>query len=217
MADAALVPGVAHLCRRSRGGPPPGSACFRQRTDLFASNQYHHTETALELLTESVHTIWDCNKKNVASSLSLDVAGAFDHVSHPRLLHNLRSKGIPEYIIKWTASFLSERSTSITLGRKTSDILSVTADISQGSPISAVIFLFFNVPLLEDCTSSGLQVQVGGFVEDIHLVAYGISTEANSSTLEKAHTLCLKWAQKHGASFAPNKYELIHLTRSPKI
>ena len=42
-------------------------------------------ETALELLVESVHTVWDCNKKNVARLLSLDVAGAFDHVSHPRL------------------------------------------------------------------------------------------------------------------------------------
>lgn len=63
------------------------------------------TETALELLVESVHTIWDCNKKNVASFLSLDVAGAFDHVSHPRLLHNIRAKGIPEYVLKWMETF----------------------------------------------------------------------------------------------------------------
>lgn len=58
------------------------------------------TKTALELLVKSVHTIWDCNRKNMASLLSLDVVGAFDHVSHPRLLHNLRVKGILEYILK---------------------------------------------------------------------------------------------------------------------
>lgn len=73
-----------------------------------------------------------------------------------------------------------------------------------------------NTPLIEDCANSGLRVQVGGFVDDVHLMAYGNSTEANCKTLERAHTLCLKWAQKHGASFAPTKYELMHLTRSPK-
>ena len=57
-------------------------------------------KTALELLVETVHTVWDCNKKNMASLLLLDVAGAFNHVSHLQLLHNLRSKEVPEYLIQ---------------------------------------------------------------------------------------------------------------------
>lgn len=87
------------------------------------------TETALELLVELIHTVWDCNKKNVASLLSLDVAGAFDHVSHPQLLHNLRSKSISEYIIRWTKSFLKERSISVTIRRQTRTILPVHVGI----------------------------------------------------------------------------------------
>lgn len=54
------------------------------------------------------------------------------------------------------------------------------------------------------------------FADDVHLIAYGSSTESNYHTLERAHTLCLKWAQKHGASFTLKKYELLHLTCSPK-
>ena len=42
------------------------------------------------------------------------------------------------------------------------------------------------------------------------------STEANCKTLEKAHEICLKWAQKHGTSFSPPRYELIYLTHSPR-
>ena len=34
--------------------------------------------------------------------------------------------------------------------------------------------------------------------------------------LHKAHDICLEWAKTHGATFAPKKYELVHLTRSPK-
>lgn len=163
-----------------------------------------------------MHTVWDCNKQNVACFLSLDVAGAFNHASHPRLLHNLRFKGIPEYIVKWTESFLKERSTSVTIGRRTSEIFPIDAGIPQGSPISHILFLCFNAPLIEECANSGLRVQVGGFVDDAHLIAYGISTEANCTTLEQAHEVCLRWARKHGASFAPKKYALIYLTRSPK-
>lgn len=51
-------------------------------------------------MVDSIHAVWDCNKKNVASLLPPDVAEAVDHVAHPRLLHNLRSKAIPEYMVK---------------------------------------------------------------------------------------------------------------------
>lgn len=59
-------------------------------------------------------------------------------------------------------------------------------------------------------------MQVGGSVDDAHLIAYRTSIEANRRTLERTHKICLIWARKHGASSAPKKYELIHLTRNPK-
>ena len=58
------------------------------------------TETALETIVNAVYTVWDCGKKNVASLLSLDIAGAFDNVSYGRLLHNLRAKGVPTWIVR---------------------------------------------------------------------------------------------------------------------
>ena len=36
---------------------------------------------------------------NMASLLSLDIAGAFDNVLYERLLHNLKVKGIPIRIV----------------------------------------------------------------------------------------------------------------------
>jgi hypothetical protein len=38
-------------------------------------------DTALELLTEQIHTVWE-SKDHVATLLSLDISGAFDTV-HP--------------------------------------------------------------------------------------------------------------------------------------
>src|SRR5437764_1177819 len=43
--------------------------------------------TALQLLTEQVHTIWGSGQNQVTTVLSMDMAGTFDNVSHARLLH----------------------------------------------------------------------------------------------------------------------------------
>ncbi len=184
--------------------------------EQMGARKNRSVETALETITDAVHTVWSMGKANTASLLSLDVAGAFDNVSHERLLHNLKTKGVPDSIVQWTSSFLTDRATSITLGRRTSVMAPAETGIPQGSPISPILFLFFNAPLIEKCTRSGLPIQVGGFVDDVHLLAYGKSTEGNCRALEKAHRICLEWARTHGVSFAPQKYELVHLTRRPK-
>jgi hypothetical protein len=47
--------------------------------------------------------------------LLLDVSGAFDNVLHTRLLHNLRKRQVDKKTVKWIASFLSNRHTSIAI------------------------------------------------------------------------------------------------------
>jgi len=50
-------------------------------------------ETALQLITEQVHTIWGLpGPKRVATLLSLDISGAFDNVSYKRLAHDLKMR-----------------------------------------------------------------------------------------------------------------------------
>lgn len=173
------------------------------------------TESALELLVEQVHTVWSGGSEHVASILSLDVAGAFDNVSHERLLHNLRKRKIPGNIVDWVQSFLQERESCLSFDGTTSEMSSVHAGIPQGSPISPILFLFFNADLVEGCESLGLKTSAIGFVDDVNILAYGRSTEDNCRTLSRVHDTCTRWARTHGATFAPEKYELIHLTRKP--
>jgi len=52
-----------------------------------------------------------------------------------------------------------------------------------------------------------------GFVDDTNLVIWGGSVQDNSRRLEAAHSRCIAWAKRHGARFAPDKYQLIHFTR----
>ena len=106
------------------------------------------TISAVELLTEQIHTIWGRDKKKVASLLSLDISGAFDNVSHERLIHNLREKGIPRWISNFVKSFLEGRTTSVVLGSYKGDQIFTNTGIPQGSSLSPILFLVFVSTLL---------------------------------------------------------------------
>ena len=162
------------------------------------------TVSAVGLLTEQIHAIWGNDKKRAASVLSLDISGAFDNVSHDRLIHNMRIKGIPAWITNFTASFLEKRTTSVVLGSFQGDKIPTTTGIPQGSPLSPILFLFFAstlLPILRTESSSAI-----GFVDDTNILTWSNSTEENCRNLEQLHDKCVIWAKSHGVKFATEKY-----------
>ena len=170
------------------------------------------TETALELLTEQIHTIWKVSNQ-VASVLSLDITGAFDRVNHIRLLDNLRKKRVPLWFVRTVKSFLTSRTTTLVVEGKESAPHQLSAGVPQGSPLSPILFLFYNAPLLEAVHQPDLPMLPLGFADDVNLLTYGPSTATTCANLELAHDKCLDWARTHGMCFAPNKYALTHFTR----
>ena len=128
------------------------------------------TITALDLLTEQVHTIWNSGSQWEASMLCLDIAGAYDFASHPRLLHILRRLGILDWIVGWVESFLWDRYSTLRIGSKESELLPVQNGIPQGSPISPILYLLFNEELVRICNGIGLWSSSLGFVDDINIL-----------------------------------------------
>ena len=175
------------------------------------------TETALHLLTEQIHTIWNLpGKRQVATMLCMDISGAYDHVSHARLLDNMKKRKIPENLIRWVASFLRERVAVVKVYEGETEPMNVETGIPQGSPISPILFLFFVADLLDATNNEALQTSSFAFVDDTHILTYGGSTERNCRVLERIHRECEEWSRTHGAKFAPKKYELIHFAKRPK-
>jgi hypothetical protein len=52
-----------------------------------------------------------------------------------------------------------------------------------------------------------------GFADDVNILAIGKTTKETCEKLERVHHICIDWAERHGAKFAPEKYKVIHLTR----
>jgi hypothetical protein len=108
---------------------------------------------------------------------------------------------------------MTNRYTSLVVQGVESEKRRVNAGVPQGSPLSPVLFLFYNADLLDICHSPKARTTAVGFVDDVNILAYGPTTESNCRKLETIHQKCLQWANRFGQKFAPQKYELIHFTR----
>jgi hypothetical protein len=111
-------------------------------------------------------------------------------------------------------SFLDNRRTSLVINGIESEQRRVPGGAPQGSPLSPILFLFYNTELVKMCSQGNTSAV--GFMDDINILAYSQSTEQNCSVLEAVHGRCLQWAKRFGMKFAPQKYELIHFTRRRK-
>lgn len=170
------------------------------------------TDTALDLLLEQIHTVWQA-KDQVATVLSLDIAGAFDTVNHLRLLDNLRKKQVPLWFVRLIKSFLTDRETTLVVDGVETAARKLKAGVPQGSPLSPILFLFYSAPLLESLNQPDAPLAPIGFADDVNLLTYGPSTAVNCQNLQIGHAKCLDWARTHGMRFAPTKYTLTHFTR----
>ena len=83
--------------------------------------------------------------------------------------------------------------------------------IPQSSPLSPVLFLFYNAELLEICQREG-ESSCGGFVDDANILVWGPSTEGNCEQLAAIHRQAVDWGDRHGMVFASEKYELMHFS-----
>ncbi len=167
------------------------------------------TEHAIHLIMEKVHAAWKEDK--VASMLLLDVSGAYDNVSHPRLLHNLRKRKLHPQLVGWIRSYLTKRTARLKLNEGYSEQFETTNGIPQGSPISPILYLFYAADLLE--IGGNHQVKVG-YVDDTAFLTTGQNTEETTEQLKLLFGEAVRLSATHSSEFSPAKSKLIHFYKN---
>jgi hypothetical protein len=59
----------------------------------------------------------------------MDISGTYDHVSHARLLDNMKKRRIPESLLRWVKSFLCEKIAVIKVYEGETEPIEVKTDI----------------------------------------------------------------------------------------
>ena len=106
----------------------------------FGSRSKFSTTTAL---TQLIHAwLLELDKPGtVIRTLLIDYRKAFDRVDHTILLGKLQNLGLPDFLVGWYASFLSDRKQRVKIGDTTSSWADVTAGVPQGTLTGPTAFL----------------------------------------------------------------------------
>ncbi len=142
----------------------------------------------------------------VAGIVTVDVQGAFDSVLGGRLALRLRQQGWPDQLVRWVQSFLTGRTTQITLDGQTSQAFPISCGLPQGSPVSPILFLLYIQPAIS------LSSARFGYADDGCLLATGTTLAACQSALQEALDQTLQWGRENGVTFEASKTELQYFT-----
>ena len=119
---------------------------FIRDNNLINDNQYcflSGKSTDLQLL-ECYRDIFKA-KDNYKSSdiIYIDMAKAFDKVSHKLLFHKLFNIGIQGYVLKWIKSYLFNRIQSVNIDNNMSKPQKVISGVPRGSVLGPIIFIIY--------------------------------------------------------------------------
>jgi hypothetical protein len=175
----------------------------------FGARKQRSAEQALLLLQEQIYTAW--RGRRVVSLISFDVKGAYNGVYKERLLQRMKARGIPEKLLRWIEAFCSERTATIQINGQVSEVQSLPqAGLPQGSPLSPILFLFFNADLVQRQIDS--QGGAIAFVDDFTAWVTGPTAQSNREGIEAIINEALDWERRSGATFEAEKTAIIHFT-----
>jgi exonuclease III/ribonuclease HI len=174
----------------------------------FGARPLRSCEQALILLTTKIKEAWKRGK--ILTLVSFDVKGAYNGVPREVLADRLLRKGIPTNVVQWVRSFCSERKATMVVNGFETEASHITyPGLPQGSPLSPILYIFFNADLVEE----GIDDKKGaiGFVDDYTRWTVGDTVEENLETIQNVVVpRVLDWASRSGATFEGDKTSLIH-------
>ena len=171
-----------------------GALPKRSAMDLVASFT-HDAEAAMAMGRE-------------VTMVTMDVQGAFDALLVRCLLKCMTKQGWPLPLLQFVNSFLTDRQVRVRLEKSTTPYHNVACGTPQGSPLSPILYMLYLAELLTWDTSLRF-----GYADDICLYRATNSLDNNVRLLARDIQDIMAWGADNKIFFAPEKLEMIHLTR----
>ena len=149
-----------------------------------------------------------------ASSLMMDVKGAFNAVNPRRLIDILIQMGLPNQLIDWVRSFLKDRKIKLVFDGQVGKSSDIDVGVPQGSPTSPPLFNLYMSPLFRQLDRLSFlgpsNYFPSSYVDDIQIGIATSSYENNIRHLRAVYNYIISWGKRYGISFDDEKIELMH-------
>ncbi|EDO03066.1 hypothetical protein SS1G_05545 [Sclerotinia sclerotiorum 1980 UF-70] len=160
----------------------------------------------LAAFTHEAELALDAGK--IVSLVTMDVQGAFDALLKRRLLKRMLKQGWPTSLLRMIDSFLTGRRVRIRLEGVITKEYPVACGTPQGSPLSPILYMLYLAELLNRDKDTQF-----GYADDISIFHCSKDFSTNAKVLQRRVRKIIKWGEDNKISFAPEKFELLHITR----
>ncbi len=137
--------------------------------------------------------------------LLLDLAKAFDKVSHSKHIRKLRKKRVTGNLLRWIKNWLTDRKQWVVINGEHSDWLGVNSGVPQGSILGPLLILVYI-----DDLEKGILSKLSKFADDTKLAGVVDSLE-QSQELQRDLTSLVDWAQTWDMQFNVDKCKVMHI------
>jgi hypothetical protein len=124
----------------------------------------------------------------------------------------MRSLALPQNLIRWTQTFLEERSIRLAFDGQIEDFSEVETGVPQGSPISPILFLIY----IRDLFQNLKDVYPLSYIDDIALATSSTSWNKNAKVLQREVKKLTQTGQSQAIQFDLAKTELLHFAKSER-
>lgn len=149
------------------------------------------------------HWISALDKGKSVRLLFVDYAKAFDHVDHSTVVRKLINLGVPDFLIRWICSFLTDRQQRVKLRDVFSSWVQLSGSMPQGSLLGPLTFIVLIDDLNTDC-------MIHKFVDDTTLSEF--TDKGQASQMDVNVTQLLNWSSNNhmNVNFKKTKEMLIN-------
>ena len=189
---------------------------YLEKGNLLSAHQFGFRTGlgAADLLT-ALNQAWltAINGGGAVRALAVDVAGAFDKVSHAGVLHKLKSFGIQDTLHTWLTNYLTNRKIQAVVRGATSAPFPVSAGVPQGSILGPTLFLVYANDAA-DVLHEG--VTPATYADDTTLyciIRSSARAESQCLAFQTGVDNLATWGAKWRVQFEPAKSQALTITR----
>ena len=180
-------------------------------SSLRNSSGFRKGLSTADVLTK-LHCEWSraAGLGGAAHVLAIDIAGAFDKVSHAGLLHKASVYGLDGPLLGWLESYLHNRRLQAVVGGQESSLHHIQAGVPQGSILGPTLLFLLYVTDCEDTLPAGAELATYADDTTLYLCISATASISDSATqLQEAVGAVSHWGSKWKVTFEPSKSQAL--------